>query len=156
MIRLLAPQWVEIGEGARVRLRPFNHLAALVAGEEVRAAAAADEDRAGWSEELRSTVLGIEVLDATIAAHVEAWDGIGDEEGRPVEPTRDLVANLLRSVPGVRAVLNGALIDVAQAWATEKKTSRSLPPGSAIPAAVPPTADSAATPASPAPTEGPG
>lgn len=117
----------------------------MIAQDGGRRAAAAIGD-----EEIRRSVAAIEVTDATIAAHVDAWEGVGDAEGAPVQPTPELVNELLRTVPGVRDLLNAELQAMAEAWLAEKKTSRSSPPGNAE--AEPPTAPNAGAPVPPAPT----
>lgn len=78
------PFWLDLVPGVRVRLRPITVAAILVAR-----AAAAEVLRAGGEDaEIQA---GLAFSSTLARAGIAAWEGIGDAEGHPVEPTPDHV-----------------------------------------------------------------
>jgi hypothetical protein len=91
------PFWLDLLPGVRVQFRPISVAAILVAR-----AAAAEVLRAGGEDaEIRA---GLAFTRALARSGIAAWDGIGDAEGRPVEPSPETIDAALELWPVFDAV----------------------------------------------------
>lgn len=78
------PFWLDVLPGVRMQFRPITVAAILVAR-----AAAAEVLRAGGEDaEIKA---GLTFTSSLARSGIAAWEGIGDADGHPVEPTLDHV-----------------------------------------------------------------
>lgn len=78
------PFWLDVLPDVRVQFRPITVAAILVAR-----AAAAEVLRAGGEDtEIKA---GLAFTSALARSGIAAWEGIGDADGHPVEPTPDTI-----------------------------------------------------------------
>ena len=115
-----APRWHDLAPGVRVQLRPLT-TALMVATRsdpavEAVPEAASDEERA------------VAFAKALARRAVLTWEGIGDADGNPIDPSPDAVVALLDIGPIFEAfqltyVSKGLLLE------QEKNVSASLPSG---------------------------
>jgi hypothetical protein len=87
-----APFWLDVMPGVRIRLRPVT-VAAILAAR----AAAAEVLRAGG--EAAETRAGFAFTRALARAGIVAWEGIGDAEGKPVDPLPEAIDAALECWP---------------------------------------------------------
>ncbi|MEI4234881.1 hypothetical protein [Roseovarius sp. D22-M7] len=81
------PRWHELASGVRVQLRPLT-TALMVATRSDPAVEAMPEDA---TDEERAVAFG----KALARRAVLAWDGIGDADGNPIEPSPETIDALL-------------------------------------------------------------
>ena len=115
-----APRWHDLAPGVRVQLRPLT-TALMVATRNDPAVEAMREDA---SDEERAVAFA----KALARRAVLAWEGIGDAEGKSIEPSPDTIDALLDVWPIFEAfqlsyVSNGLLLE------QEKNVSAPLPSG---------------------------
>jgi len=115
-----APRWHDLAPGVRVQLRPLT-TALMVATRSDAAVEAVPEDA---SDEERAVAFA----KALARRAVLAWQGIGDTEGNPINPSPDSVDALLDIWPIFEAfqltyVSKGLLLE------QEKNVSASSPSG---------------------------
>lgn len=94
-----SPVWLDLLPGVRVQVRPVSVAAMLLA----RAAAGAVLKSAG--EEDDGTIRAGEAFTRTLArSGILAWEGIGDADGLPVEPSPERIEQLLDHWPAFDAI----------------------------------------------------
>jgi hypothetical protein len=91
MLKLAAaktePYWLDLFAGARVKMKPIT-VAAIIAAR----AAAADAMKAPGAD----VALGSAAFTRSLARWgITEWDGIGNVDGKPVDPTPDNIDALL-------------------------------------------------------------
>lgn len=103
MLRLAPPErspiWLDLLPGVRVQVRPVSVSAMLLA----RAAAGEALKNAGEQED--GTVKAGEAFTRSLArSGIVGWEGIGDADGMPVEPSPERVGQLLDHWPAFDAI----------------------------------------------------
>jgi hypothetical protein len=78
------PFWLDLLPGVRVQFRPITVAAILLART-----AAADVLRAGGDDDMVKA--GCAFTRSLAHSGIAAWEGIGDADGHPVEPTKETV-----------------------------------------------------------------
>jgi hypothetical protein len=78
------PFWLDMLPGVRVQFRPITVAAILLART-----AAADVLRAGGDDAMVKA--GVAFARSLAHSGIGAWEGIGDADGNPVEPTKDTI-----------------------------------------------------------------
>jgi hypothetical protein len=145
MIRLgtkREPVWLELGNGVRVRLRPFTAVAEMAAQRVAHAYLAgvpagqeADPDafQEAWYVELGRRA-------------IDAWEGVLDQDGEPAPCEPDLVEQLLRNFTGMCVNFKHEWIMRVVVLGEEKNVSAPSPNGTS--ATGPSTVQDAAAPSS--------
>mgnify|MGYP006057965991 CR=1 FL=1 len=115
-----APRWHDLTPGVRVQLRPLT-TALMVATRSDPAVEGVPEDA---SDEERAVAFA----KALARRAVLAWDGIGDADGKPIDPSPEAIDALLDVWPVFEAfqtqyVAKGLILDA------EKNVSAPLPNG---------------------------
>lgn len=146
MIRLTPPSepvWIDLLPGVRVRVRPWttavNETAMAAARRMVRDLADGKEtveDRGGEITGLPDldTPHGIDGLAESLyieqlaTAAIIEWDGVGDEDGSPVEVSPKWVRALM-SLPDAAAAFRARYCAPLRHWAAEGNVSGVLSPG---------------------------
>lgn len=114
------PEWLELGHGVRVKVPPLT-TAIMIAARNDPAVRDLPDDA---GDEERSLVFSKAVGRRVI----EAWDGVGDAGGHPVEPTPEGINALIEFYPCFEAfqtqyIAKGMALDL------EKNASAPLPNG---------------------------
>jgi hypothetical protein len=78
------PFWLDMVPGVRMQFRPITVAAILLART-----AAADVLRAGGDDAMVKA--GCAFTRSLAHSGIAAWEGIGDADGNPVEPTKDTI-----------------------------------------------------------------
>ena len=78
------PFWLDMLPGVRVQFRPVSVAAILLART-----AAADVLRAGGDDAMVKA--GVAFTRSLAHSGIAAWEGIGDAEGNPVEPSKETI-----------------------------------------------------------------
>lgn len=91
------PFWLDLLPGARVQVRPITVAAILVARS-----AAADVLRAGGEDAMVKA--GVAFTRSLAHSGIAAWEGIGDADGNPVEPTKETIDAALELWPVFDAI----------------------------------------------------
>lgn len=90
------PFWIDIAGGARVQVKPVT-VAAIIAARQ----AAADALKAAGDD----ATIGIAAFTRSLARWgIVAWDGIGDADGKPVDPSPEYIDALLEVLPAFDAI----------------------------------------------------
>jgi hypothetical protein len=90
------PFWIDISGGARVQVRPVT-VAAVIAARQ----AAADAIKANGED----AAFGIAAFTRSLARWgIVAWEGIGDADGKPVDPSPGTIDALLEVLPAFDAI----------------------------------------------------
>ena len=115
-----APQWCELIPGVRVRLRPLT--TALMVS------ARGDPAIADLPEGAATEEAALLMAKALARRAILAWEGIGDADGNPIDPTPDAIDALLDIWPAFEAfqthyVAKALILDA------EKNASAPLPTG---------------------------
>lgn len=115
-----APQWCDLIPGVRVRLRPLT-TALMVA-------ARGDPAIADLPEGVATEEAALAMAKALARRAILAWEGIGDADGNPLEPSPEAIDALLDIWPAFEAfqthyVAKALLLDA------EKNGSAPLPTG---------------------------
>ncbi|MDI3470372.1 MAG: hypothetical protein OJF62_002435 [Pseudolabrys sp.] len=100
MLRLATgrePFWRDIVPGVRVQFRPINVAAILLART-----AAADVLRAGGEDAMVKA--GVAFTSSLAHSGIVAWEGVGDADGNPVEPTKETIDAALELWPVFDAI----------------------------------------------------
>jgi hypothetical protein len=100
MLKLTAgrePYWLDLLTGVRAQFRPISVAAILLART-----AAADVLRAGGDDAMVKA--GIAFTRSLAHSGIAAWEGIGDAEGNPVEPTKETIDGALEHWPVFDAI----------------------------------------------------
>ena len=94
-----SPFWLDLLPGVRVQVRPVSVAAMLLA----RASAGAVLKSAGQEDE--GTIRAGEAFTRALArSGIVAWEGIGDADGLPVEPSPERIEQLLDHWPAFDAI----------------------------------------------------
>jgi hypothetical protein len=106
------PRWLDLGYGVRLLVDPLTTAIMLAARSDpaiVAAAAAAESDAAHFNDDLARIV-----AKAVARIVVKDWDGVGDEDGKPLPLTPEGIDALLELWPIFEAFqttyIAGALI----------------------------------------------
>jgi len=91
------PFWLDLVAGVRVQFRPISVAAILLART-----AAADVLRGGGDDAMVKA--GIAFTRSLAHSGIVAWEGIGDADGNPVEPTKETIDAALEHWPLFDAV----------------------------------------------------
>ena len=115
-----APQWCDLIPGVRVKLRPLT-TALMVA-------ARGDPAIADLPEEAATEEAALAMAKALARRAILAWEGIGDADGSPIDPSPEAIDALLDIWPAFEAfqthyVAKALLLDA------EKNASSPLPTG---------------------------
>ena len=115
-----APQWCDLIPGVRVRLRPLT--TALMVS------ARGDPAIADLSEGAATEEAALAMAKSLARRAILAWDGIGDADGNPIDPSPEAIEALLDLWPAFEAfqthyVAKALLLDA------EKNASSPLPNG---------------------------
>lgn len=100
MLKLTAgrePYWLNLVTGVRAQFRPISVAAILLART-----AAADVLRAGGDDAMVKA--GIAFTRSLAHSGIAAWEGIGDADGNPVEPTKETIDAALEHWPVFDAI----------------------------------------------------
>jgi hypothetical protein len=100
MLRLATgrePFWLDIVPGVRAQFRPISVAAILLART-----AAADVLRAGGEDAMVKA--GVAFTSSLAHSGIAAWEGIGDVDGNPVEPTKETIDAALELWPVFDAI----------------------------------------------------
>ncbi len=136
------PFWLDLLSGVRVQFRPITVAAILVARQ-----VAAGVLKAGGED--ATTMAGLAFTRSLARAGILAWEGVGDTEGEPVEPSPETIDAFLDLWPVFDAV-DRLYVAPALVGLEEKNASSPLPSGTSAGAKA--TAPRARKPAAPAPT----
>jgi hypothetical protein len=91
------PFWLDLVPGVRVQVRPITVAAILLART-----AAADVLRAGGEDAMVKA--GVAFTSSLAHSGIAAWEGIGDANGNPVEPTKETIEAALEHWPVFDAI----------------------------------------------------
>lgn len=91
------PFWLDLVPGVRVQFRPISVAAILLART-----AAADVLRAGGDDIMVKA--GIAFTRSLAHSGIAAWEGIGDADGNPVEPSKETIDAALELWPVFDAI----------------------------------------------------
>ena len=100
MLRLATerePVWLDIVPGVRAQFRPISVAAILLART-----AAADVLRAGGEDAMVKA--GVAFTSSLAHSGIVAWEGVGDADGNPVEPTKETIDAALELWPVFDAI----------------------------------------------------
>jgi len=100
MLKLTAgrePYWLNLVAGVRAQFRPISVAAILIART-----AAADVLRAGGDDAMVKA--GVAFTRSLAHSGIAAWEGIGDADGNPVEPTKETIDAALEHWPVFDAI----------------------------------------------------
>lgn len=123
MLRLnvkTGPAWLDLGFGVRLFVAPIT--SAMIA------TAAKRLDLAELPGDADPEVRFIEFAKAIAQVAVIEWDGVGDTEGNPIEPTDDAVAALM-DLHQLNLAFREQYVAKGFLLVTEKKGSAPLPNG---------------------------
>lgn len=132
MIRLQVPKepkWLDLGEGVRVRVAPPNAAMRMAVMRDV---ATADQKLPGGvSDEDRGMALAVAEAAAFARRAVIAWEGVADEDGKPIPaPTPDQAAALMEQSPICCLAFISQYIAPMRELEQEKNVSAPSPSGS--------------------------
>ena len=91
------PFWLDVLPGVRVQFRPVTVTAILLART-----AAADVLRTGGED--AAVKAGVAFTRSLAHSGIAAWEGIGDKDGNPVEPSRETIDAALELWPVFDAI----------------------------------------------------
>ena len=114
-------EWVDLGRGVRVRVRPITTALVYAARKDPAIA----DLPAGADQEQIALVMGQSIARLAIVA----WEGIGDADGNPIDPSPEAVTELMNIWPICRA-FNKQVVEPAFDQESEKKDSAPSPSGS--------------------------
>lgn len=129
-------EWVDLGRGVRVRVRPITTALVYAARKDPALAdlpAGADQDQI-------ALVMGQSIARLSIVE----WDGVGNEDGEVIDPTPETISALMDIWPLCQSFMRQC-VDPVFTVETEKKGSAPSPSGSS--AGAPPTATPVGYPA---------
>lgn len=84
-------EWLDLARGVRVKVRPYSTIIALRARDDQHLQSVA---KAGAPDADLSFASGVAVAKGAIVE----WEGVGDESGTPVDPTPDLIGQLMDNI----------------------------------------------------------
>ena len=129
-------EWVDLGRGVRVRVRPITTALVYAARKDPAIA----DLPAGADQEQIALVMGQSIARLSIVE----WDGVGNEDGEVIDPTPETISALMDIWPLCQSFMRQCVDPVFTAE-TEKKGSAPSPSGSS--AGAPHTATPAGNPA---------
>lgn len=129
-------EWVDLGRGVRVRVRPITTALVYAARKDPALA----DLPAGTDQDQIALVMGQSIARLSIVE----WDGVGNEDGEVIDPTPETISALMDIWPLCQSFMRQCVDPVFTAE-TEKKGSAPSPSGSS--AGAPPTATPAGNPA---------
>ena len=129
-------EWVDLGRGVRVRVRPITTALVYAARKDPALA----DLPAGTDQEQIALVMGQSIARLSIVE----WDGVGNEDGEVIDPTPETISALMDIWPLCQSFMRQCVDPVFTAEA-EKKGSAPSPSGSS--AGAPPTATPVGYPA---------
>lgn len=91
------PRWLDILDGVRIRVKPVTVAAILVARQ-----AAADVLKAAGTE--ATIEAGIAFTRSLALQSIEEWEGVGDANGKVVDPDAETIGALLDIFPAFDAI----------------------------------------------------
>lgn len=91
------PFWLDVLPGVRIRFRPVSVAAMLIAR-----AAAGEALKAGGEQAMIAA--GAAFTRALAQTGIAEWEGIGDAAGKPVEPGKETIDQLLDLWPAFEAI----------------------------------------------------
>ena len=144
MIRLnlqaARPRWVDLGHGVRVHVLPVDSLAIARAQGVAELRALVDED-GRIADQAAFSVGAAKIVAQTV---ITEWEGVADENGRPIKPTPENISALLDLTP-LFMEFDRQVMAPAMLLDAEKNASAPLPNGPS--ARAPRTAPTAGKPA---------
>ena len=114
-------EWIDLPRDVRVQVQPVT-TALIYAARRDPAISALPADA---DQELVALVMGQSIARLAIVA----WEGIGDAEGNPIDPSPEAVTELMNIWPICRA-FNKLIVEPAFDQESEKKGSAPSPSGS--------------------------
>ena len=114
-------EWIDLPRDVRVQVQPVT-TALIYAARRDPAIAALPADA---DQELVALVMGQSIARLAIVA----WDGVGDVDGNPIDPSPEAVTELMNIWPICRA-FNKLIVEPAFDQESEKKGSAPSPSGS--------------------------
>lgn len=114
-------EWIDLPRDVRVQVQPVT-TALIYAARRDPAIAALPADA---DQELVALVMGQSIARLAIVA----WEGVGDAEGNPIDPSPEAVTELMNIWPICRA-FNKQVVEPAFDQESEKKGSAPSPSGS--------------------------
>ena len=114
-------EWIDLPRDVRVQVQPVT-TALIYAARRDPAIAALPDDA---DQELVALVMGQSIARLAIVA----WDGVGDVDGNPIDPSPEAVTELMNIWPICRA-FNKLIVEPAFDQESEKKGSAPSPSGS--------------------------
>ncbi len=114
-------EWIDLPRDVRVQVQPVT-TALIYAARRDPAIAALPADA---DQELVALVMGQSIARLAIVA----WEGIGDVDGNPIDPSPEAVTELMNIWPICRA-FNKQIVEPAFDQESEKKDSAPSPSGS--------------------------
>ena len=114
-------EWIDLPRDVRVQVQPVT-TALIYAARRDPAIAALPADA---DQELVALVMGQSIARLAIVA----WEGVGDAEGNPIDPSPEAVTELMNIWPICRA-FNKQIVEPAFDQESEKKGSAPSPSGS--------------------------
>ena len=114
-------EWIDLPRDVRVQVQPVT-TALIYAARRDPAIAALPADA---DQELVALVMGQSIARLAIVA----WDGVGDADGNPIDPSPEAVTELMNIWPICRA-FNKQVVEPAFDQESEKKGSAPSPSGS--------------------------
>lgn len=89
------PRWLDLGHGVRLFVEPLTTAIMLAARSDLAIVAAATEEEITTSNDDLARI----VAKAVARIVVKDWEGVGDEEGKPVAVTSEGIEALLEIWP---------------------------------------------------------
>ena len=91
------PSWLDLGHGVRLLVEPLSTAVMMAARSDpaVRAVAGDNADLEGATGSDPDDQIAVIVAKAVARIVVKNWEGIGDADGQPIEPTPDRIDALL-------------------------------------------------------------
>lgn len=91
------PQWLDLGSGIRFRVRPLTTAVYEAARSKARRHVFMNPDSV-TDKDVLAGLMSASFAVALAAVSVEAWEGVGDKDGNPVDPTPELIEQAM-SIP---------------------------------------------------------
>ena len=91
------PFWLDVLPGVRIQFRPVSVAAMLIAR-----GAACEALKAGGEQ--ATIEAGAAFTRALAQTGIVAWEGIGDAKGKPVDPNKEAIEQLLELWPAFEAI----------------------------------------------------
>ena len=91
------PSWLDLGPGVRLLVEPLSTAVMMAARSDpvVRAVAGDNADLEGATGPAPDDQIAVIVAKAVARIVVKDWEGVGDADGQPIEPTPERIDALL-------------------------------------------------------------